>query len=201
MLDHVFTDAIDALSQSLEQSLLERLAVEDHLHVDILLGDLSWETSYGLLGESAPPKVRADISMLWTTWSQSAFRDWYIGDGFSEPPHIDIEVTLRIQRLAEEPDIAALLAAAPATGPEVAGAELYRAGPTVERSYDVDLADVACAFEIAYAGTCELDEATLEDGSRLDTHFAQLGGWIAASLVKLNDVPLSFIPDDIAEDL
>jgi hypothetical protein len=201
VLDHVFSDAIDALSQSLERSLLERLAVEEHLSADVMLGDLTWETSYGLFGEGEPAKVRADISMVWPTWSQSSYRDWYVGDGFTEPPRIEMEVTLRIQRLAEDPDVEALLRATPDEGPAIAGATLYRAGPTVEHSWSPDLSDRAAAFEVAYSGVCELDEATLEDGGHLDAHFAQLGGWIASSLVKLNDLHLTFVPDEASEDL
>ena len=43
-------------------------------------------------------------------------------------------------------------------------------------------------------GTYELDEAVLADGSELDTHFAAMGGWIAATLVRLGDVGLSHLP-------
>ena len=46
----------------------------------------------------------------------------------------------------------------------------------------------------------ELSEATLEDGRRLDAQFANLGGWIASALVKLNDLDLKFLPDDAPED-
>jgi len=196
VLDHVFTDAIDALSQSLERSLLERIAVEEHLQADLLLGDLTWETSYGLFGDAPPVKVRADVSMVWPTWSQSSFRDWSAGDGFTDPPRIDVEITLRVQRLAGDPDVALLAHGTPTHGPEIDGAELYRAGPTVERSFEPDLCGGSSAFEVAYVGTCELDEATLQDGARLDALFAHLGGWIAAALVKLNDLPLTFIADD-----
>ena len=201
VLDHVFTDAIDALRGSLEQALLERLAVEEHLNADVLLGDLTWETSYGLLGETSPARVRADISLLWSTWSQSSFREWYVGEGFGEPPRIDIEVTLRVQRLVDPPDIERLFSAAPTEGPVVGGEPLLRSGPTVERSYDPELTSVANAFEVAYSGSYELDEETLEDSTRIDTEVAALGGWIAAALVRLNDLELRHLPDEASEDL
>ena len=51
MLDHVFTDAISALRDAFEAAFLERQAFDEHFQVDVLLGDLSWETSYGLPGE------------------------------------------------------------------------------------------------------------------------------------------------------
>jgi hypothetical protein len=200
VLDHVFTDAIDALTTSLEKALLERLAVDEHLNTDVLSGDLTFETSYGLLGEEAPPRVRADISMMWSPASQSAFRDWYAGDGFSEPPRIELEVTLRVQRLATPPDVPQLVAATPRQGPAVGGEMLYRAGPTVEQSFGHDLAKVTSAFEIAYGATYELDEQTLEDSALIDVEFGPLGGWIAASLVRLNDLGLTHAPAE-ADDL
>ena len=71
MLDHVFTDAIGALREALERALLERQAFEERFQTDILLGDLTWETSYGLPGEGSPPRVRADITLDWPTWAQT----------------------------------------------------------------------------------------------------------------------------------
>ena len=50
MLDHVFTDVISALREAFERAFLERQAFEEHFQVDIQLGDVSWETSYGLPG-------------------------------------------------------------------------------------------------------------------------------------------------------
>ena len=194
MLDHVFTDAIDALRQSLEKALLERLAVEEHLTTDLLSGDLSFETSYGLLGEETPPRVRADVSMVWSTWSQSSFRDWYVGDGYDEPPKIDLEVTLRVQRLVAPPDPAHVLAATPDHGPVVDGEALRRDGPTVERAFAAGMGNAASAFEVAYGGTLELDEKTLEDSALIDVAFAGIGGWIASALVRLNDLGLTFGP-------
>ena len=194
MLDHVFTDAIDALAQSLEKALLERLAVEEHLTHDLLSGDLSFETSYGLLGEETPPRVRADVSMVWSTWSQSAFREWYVGEGYDEPPKIDLEITLRVQRLVAEPDVAHVLAVTPKDGPVINGDPLLRDGPTVERAFNAGLGAAASAFEVAYGGTYELSEKTLQDSALIDVEFASVGGWIASALVRLNDLGLTFGP-------
>ena len=201
MLDHVFTDAIDSLRQSLEAALLERLAHDERLHVDILLGDLTWETSYGLLGEASPARVRADINMQWSTWSQSAFRDWYAGDGFSMPPRIDLEVTLRVQRLTSAPDVAAVYAATPTRGPSLGNEPLYRSGPTVEQAHNQDLSQTAAAVEVAYNGGYDLDEAALEDSALVDVSFAEIGGWIASSLVRMNDLGLDFLPSAVPDDL
>ena len=85
MLDHVFTDAIGALRDVFENNLLERQAFEERFQADVLLGDLTWQTSYGLPGEGLPPRVRADITLEWPTWAQTAYRSWYIGEPSDEP--------------------------------------------------------------------------------------------------------------------
>ena len=63
MLDHVFTDAIGALREALEAARPERLAFEERFQADVMLGDLIWETSYGLPGEGDPPRVRCDLTL------------------------------------------------------------------------------------------------------------------------------------------
>src|SRR5215218_8478043 len=114
MLDHVFTDAIGALRDTVESAMLERQAFEERFQTDVLLGDLTWETSYALPGEGTPPRTRADLSLDWPTWSQTAYRSWYIGEPLDEPPRIEIEIVLRIQRLAESPDLARIVGKLPA---------------------------------------------------------------------------------------
>ena len=46
------------------------------------------------------------------------------------------------------------------------------------------------AVEANYEGLYELAEEALDDGAStlLDEHFGTLGGWIAATLVKLADI-------------
>ena len=117
MLDHVFTDAIGALRDAMERAMLERQAFEERFQTDILLGDVTWETSYGLPGEGTPPRIRADLTLEWPTWSQTAYRSWYIDEDLAEAPSIEIEVSFRIQRLSEQPDLSGLLAALPADSP------------------------------------------------------------------------------------
>ncbi len=104
MLDHVFTDAISALRDAFEAAFLERQAFEEHFQVDVLLGDITWETSYGLPGEGQPPRVVAHITFDWPTWSQTSYRRWYVDEELDAPPVIEMEIVLRIQRLAEQPD-------------------------------------------------------------------------------------------------
>ncbi len=200
MLDHVFTDAIGALRDALERALLERQAFEERLQADVLLGDLTWETSYGLPGEGTPPRVRADLTLEWPTWSQAAYRSWYIEEELTELPRIDIEVVLRIQRLVKPPEPAEVLAALPLDSPEVSGERLHRSGPTIEAVHSEDLAECEHAFEVSYEGSYELDETALADGSILDDHFSAIGGWISSTLVKLGDLNLEFLPPESPEE-
>jgi len=194
MLDHVFTDAIGALRDALETALLERQAFEERFQTDVLLGDLTWETSYSLPGEGLPPRIRCDITLDWPTWSQTAYRSWYIEEELDEPPRIDIEVVLRIQRLAEPADPQVVLNALPLESPPIGAETLQRSGPTLETSYGDDLDDVEHAIEVSYEGFYELDEGTLADGSILDQHFSAMGGWISATLVRLGDLAMTYLP-------
>ena len=103
MLDHLFLDTVGALRAALDQSLLERAGQDDHLVYDLLTGDLVWETTVSLPGDYDPPRVSADISLDWQTWSQSAWRSLSMGEQVEEPPEIGIEVAFRAQRLATRP--------------------------------------------------------------------------------------------------
>lgn len=196
VLDHVFTDAIGALRDALERALLERQAFEERFQADVLLGDLTWETSYGLPGEGSPPRVRADLTLDWPTWAQSAYRSWYIGEDMDEGPRIEIEIVLRVQRLAHVPSPEVVLAALPKHSPTIGGEQLVRRGPTVETSYAEDLDQPSHAIEVSYEGSYELDEKSLEDGSILDTHFGAMGGWISSTLVRLGDLKFEFLATD-----
>ena len=199
MLDHVFTDAIGALRDAMENAFLERQAFEERFQVDVLLGDVTWETSYGLPGEGLPPRVRADITLDWPTWSQTAYRNWYIGEPFDEPPEVLVEVTLRIQRLVDRPEPEQVLNVLPAASPAIGPETLERSGPTIEQQYGDDLENGEFAIEVSYEGTVTLDEDTLKDGSVLDTQFGSMGGWVASTLVRLGDLKFEFLPPDPEE--
>jgi hypothetical protein len=198
VLDHVFTDAISALRDAFEAALLERQAFEEHFQADVLLGDLTWETSYGLPGEGLPPRVEAHITFEWPTWSQTSYRKWYIEEVLDESPAIIIEVVLRIQRLATLPDVKTVLDRLPAESPKLGEEGLQRSGPTVETVYSSTLDEVAYAIEVSYEGLYELSEETLADGSSgiLDEHFSAMGGWISSMLVRLGDLKLTYLPPD-----
>jgi hypothetical protein len=194
MLDHVFTDAIGALRDAFENALLERQAFEERFQMDMLLGDMTWQTSYSLPGEGLPPRVQADITLEWPTWAQSAYRSWYIGEPFDEGPRIEIEIMLRVQRLKTSPDPEMLLASLPELSPEIGDERLERSGPTIETHFSEGLGDPEYAIEVSYEGSYELDEATLADGSSLDDHFSAMGGWIASTLVRVGDLTFDFLP-------
>jgi hypothetical protein len=199
MLDHVFTDAITALREAFENALLERQAFEEHFQVDVLLGDVTWETSYGLPGEGLPPRVVAHVTFDWPTWSQTAYRRWYVDEVFEEPPAIEMELVFRVQRLVTQPEPTTFLKVLPDKSPAIGNESMERAAPTVEVAYGEDLSEaVEFAIEITYEGLYELAEETLADGSSglLDEHFGALGGWISSMLVRLGDLPLSYLPPE-----
>lgn len=191
MLDHVFTDAISAVRDAFEAAFLERQPFEEHFQSDVLLGDLTWETSYGLPGEGMPPRVVAHLTFDWPSWSQTAYRQWYVDEVLERLPAIEIEIVLRVQNLAAVPAAAAVFAATEEMSPLIGDGRLERAGMTVETLYAEDASSTPeHAVEVTYEGLYELAEVTLADGANtlLDDHFGALGGWIAATLVKLADL-------------
>jgi len=202
MLDHVFTDAISALRDAFEAALLERQPFEEHFQSDVLLGDLTWETSYGLPGEGEPPRIVAHITFSWPSWSQAAYRRWYVDDELEQRPAIEAEIVLRVQQLKEPVDPERIYAAVPEHSPAVGEDRFERTGLTTEVSHPdpADPLDLVpeYAVEITYDGLYELADETVADGrsTLLDDHFGALGGWITATLVKLGDLDLSFLPPD-----
>ena len=192
MLDHVFTDAIGALRDALEEALLERMATDEHFQLDVMTGDTTWETSYGLPGEGTPARVRADITLDWSTWSQSAFRSWLRSEETDEPPRIEVSVVLRIQELAAVPRPGDVMDSLPRESAPIGEVRLGRTAPTIETAYTEDLAPTGHAMEFGFEGAYELDDKTLTDGSQLDDHFAAMGVWIASMLVRLGDLPLEY---------
>ena len=191
MLDHVFTDAISALRDAFEAAFLERQPFEEHFQSDVLLGDLTWETSYGLPGEENPPQVVAHITFDWPSWSQTAYRQWYVEEVLDRLPAIEIEIVFRVQGMAGSMEPARVFAITPEVSPLIGDGRLERAGVTAEIAYgDSDSNEPDHAVEATYEGLYELAEAALDDGAStlLDDHFGALGGWIAATLVKLADL-------------
>jgi hypothetical protein len=207
VLDHLFLDAVAALRQALDDALLERQPGEDRLAVDILIGDLVWETSCSLPGDGVPPRVRADLTLDWPTWSQAAWRSWTVGEPTDEPsgladepPEIGLEVVFRVQRLSSRPEIDAILAVLPEESPEIGTDRLERAGPVIEESYQRDMTDRQMAVEVAYEGGYRLTSASIERSKELGEHLATMGAWIASTLVRLGDLRLDYLPPDPDDD-
>jgi hypothetical protein len=208
VLDHLLVDIIAAIRKSFDEALLQRQAVEERFQVDVFLGDVSWETSYSLPGEEQPPRVRADLSIDWPTWSQTAYRSWSIGEPRDELPEMLVEVALRIQRLSGPPAPGSVTGVLPPESPTLAGEPLVRSSITVEQVHEEaaplllgELAGegwppVRWAVEATYEGSVSFDEATLEDPSRVRPVVDTLTRWVASTLVQLADLPLDFLPPD-----
>jgi hypothetical protein len=199
MIDHILLDVIAAIRESFETALLEQLPVEERFQVDVFLGDISFETSYSLPGEGNPPRVQADISLDWPTWSQSAYRSWSIGEPPAEPPELVIEVSLRIQRLVAPPAPEAVLAVLDEAGPSLPRGSLERSGPTIEQVWTPQMTGPACAVEVAYQGSVRLEEAVLEDPDKVTGEVSNLSRWVASALVRLADLDLEFLPPEEPE--
>ena len=215
MFDHAFTQVVSSLRRSFESALLQRQAVEERFQVDVFLGDLSFETSYGLPGEQRPARIRVDVSLDWPTWSQTALRSWTIGEEPDELPEVLAEVAFRVQGLASRPDVDAIGAVVPPALPLLAEDVLERSGPTIEERHgepdgDVEgggngnanggLDGVEYAIEVDYEGSSTLDERFLADPDAIDLALAPLGRLVASILVRLADLPLDFRPPRPAED-
>jgi hypothetical protein len=199
VLDHVFTDAIGALRDAFGNAFLERQAFEEHLHSDVLLGDLVWATSYGLPGEGQPPRVVAHITFTWPSWSQATYRAWYVEEIYHEAPVIEMEIVFRLQRLALLPDATQIAGVAPLNSPRLGSQQLSRDSISSETITTTNAQrPTDHAAEIVYQGAYELSEETLADGTNatLDQHFGSLGGWVASTLVKLGDLQFAYHPAD-----
>jgi hypothetical protein len=200
MIDHILLDVIGGVREAFEGALLEQQAVEERFQIDVFLGDLSFETSYSLPGESSPARVRADMTLDWPTWSQSAYRSWSIGEPPAEPPELIVELAFRLQNLTGVPDHEKVLSVLDPAGPQLGSEPLERTAPTLEQTFERS-GESTAALEIAYQGSLRLDDAILEDPSRLDEQIHSLARWVASVLVRLADLQLPFRPPSLDEEL
>lgn len=188
MLDHVFADAIGAVRAAFELAMLERQAIEERFTTDALLGDTRWETSYSIPGEGHPPRVQADMTLQWPTWSQTAYRSWLLSGELSDVPAIEAEVVFRAQLLDEPPNVAEVLGAVPTESPLIGRNVLERStGATVETIYGDDLSEAEYAVDVSFLGSLELHQDLLADGNLLDEMFAAFGSWVSGVLISLSD--------------
>ena len=138
-----------------------------------------------------PPHVVAHITFDWPTWSQTTYRRWYVDEVLDELPAIEIEIVFRVQHLGGPPDPARVFSITPEASPLIGDGTLDRAGVTIEIGFaEAETTEPDYAVEVTYEGLYELAESTLADGASrlLDDHLGALGGWIAATLVKLGDL-------------
>jgi len=196
MIDHILVDLVTHARDAMEGALLQRQAVEERFQVDVFLGDVSWETSYSLPGEETPPRVRADISIDWPTWSQSAYRSWSIGEPPEDPLEAVVEVAMRVQRLAEVPPTDTLLACLPEESALIGADTLVRTALVVEQVVAGAGPHPSVAVEATYQGTVALEEPALEDPSKLAEPMGALARWVASVLVRLGDLELRYVPPD-----
>ncbi|MGH9304566.1 MAG: hypothetical protein ACRDZ5_09165 [Acidimicrobiales bacterium] len=196
MIDHILLDVIGALRGAFESALLEQQAVEERFQVDVFLGDLSFETSYSLPGESSPARVRADLSLDWPTWSQSAYRSWSIGEPPAESPELIVELAFRLQNLVEPPAHDKVMAVLDEKSPELGSEQLERGAPTVEQTFAAREEESVAALEVSYQGSLRLDDSLLEDPSKLGPEVDALARWVASALVRLADLELPTRPGE-----
>ena len=141
--------------------------------------------------------MRADLSLDWPTWSQSAYRSWSIGEPQAEPPELIVELAFRLQHLVGVPDhmrvVDALL-----TRRVRSSARSASSGPPrpSSRSSSRRPRTPTSALEIAYQGSLRLEDALLEDPSKLDEQIAGVARWVASALVRLADLRLPFRPPE-----
>jgi hypothetical protein len=199
MLDHAFFEVVGSFRRALAAALLEDQPAEQRLAADILLGDLGWETSYSLPGEGIPPRVRADLAVEWSTWSQSLYRSILLGEGTEELPELLIELVFRVQRLADplaRAQLEAILETLPAESPALAAIRLERLWPVVEEAFADGLTSREHAVEVSYEGAVPLDASALGDLHQLDEEFSAFGRWVASALVRLADLPFAYLPPE-----
>jgi hypothetical protein len=195
MLDHVFAQLVTGLRGSFEAALLQRQAVEERFQVDVFLGDVSFETSYSLPGEERPARIRVDLSLDWPTWSQTSYRSWAIGEEPDELPEVLVEIAFRVQGLNGVPQTGPLIKVLPGALGVLGADPLVRGSTTVEQVLAGDEGEAPeCAVEVSYEGSCQLEEALLEDPGALEEALAPLGRAVASVLVRVGDLPFDFLP-------
>jgi hypothetical protein len=193
VLDHGFLSVVAAVRATLERALLERRAGEESLTMDLLLGDLAWETTYALPGEGEEPHITAELTVGWSTWSQTAYRSRATGLQDEDPPVVDLEVVLVVRDLPDRPD-PSRIAEAVGGGPKVGDEPFTEPLPTVEERPGADATRFVASVE--RVGAVFLDEDALKASGQLASAFEALGPWVASALVRLADLGFEFLPPE-----
>ena len=165
--------------------------------MDLLLGDLAWETTYALPGEGEEPHVTAELTVGWSTWSQASYRSWATGLEDEEPPVVDVEVVLAVRDLAARPD-PRRIAHAVGDGPSVGDEPFTTPLPIVEERPSAD-GPTRFVVSVERVGAVFLDEEAVKSADQLQTVFEPLGPWLASALVRLADLGFEFLPPEEEE--
>ena len=97
------------------------------------------------------------------------------------------------------PDAGPLLSVLPAHL-DVLGEPLTRGPATIEQMLLEEYVDPECAVEVAYEGSCAIDESILDEPATLDAALAPVGRDVASLLVRIGDLPFAFRPAEEADD-
>ena len=196
MIDHILLDVVGALRRALEGALLERLPVEERFEVDVFAGNVTFGTSYGLPGEDDPGRVHAEMTLEWSTWSQSAYRSWSIGEPTAERPELACEVAFRLERLADPPPLDRLVAALGDAEPRLSADLLAREPWLIEQR--IDEHGAVFADEVAFSGVWTLLDTLLDDPVAIDHELEGVARFVASALVRLADLnlPTTPLPED-----
>ncbi len=196
MIDHVFNDLINAMHQSFESAMLEQLPNQEHLLLDILLGDTHYENSYALPGEVNPPNLRVDINLEWPVWSQSIYRSWILGESDPESLEVSVELMIRAVNMTEPAPVMALMSSLDERTSPAFGFLLERSSVVSSESNLSGEAENEFELEVGFEGSLVLEESSLTAKEDLSNLLAPLGPWIASMLVRLSDQPIKYFPHD-----
>ncbi len=187
MLDHVLIEVVSAIKDSCEDAMLEAAELDEHLSHDVWLGDVSYSASYALPGESDPPRVRADINLEWSTWSQSSYRTWWMGDGLSESPKVGITISFRLQGPKVAKSFGELGSAFPLEAGVGDGLDFALSGFRSESFSESPSGPYSNAIEVSYKTQLVLHEGLLANPLEIRSRLGPIGLWLASSLVILSD--------------
>ena len=192
MIENVFLDVINAAQKSLETSMLEQLPNEQHVMLDLFIGDMRFESSYALPGELNPANVRVDVDFDWPVWSQSVYRSWQLGESDPDLMEVGIEITIRAVCLSEPAPIKDIVTILDQSSPTTLAFALERSSVSTSENILVDGDGNEFELELAYDGTLVIEGPMMK--SELEEVLAPLGPWLASMLVRLTDQPLKFLP-------
>lgn len=194
MIDNVFLDLIDALKQSLETSMLEQLPNEEHIMLDVFVGDMHFQASYSLPGEINPSNLRVDVDLEWPVWNQSIYKSWALGESEPEPMELGIEISVRAVGLSEPADMSKILPELEKSSPQSVSIPIDLSSTVTSQTTLGDDLGIEYELEINYDGSMILEEFSFMRRIEFEDTFKHVGPWLASILVRLSDLPLKFLP-------